>query len=61
MVRVTIEEGLELDIYATHMQSGPTSKYAGERNSQVEQLARFINRHSGSLEKSEKHIIVAGI
>lgn len=57
MVRVTIN-GTDLDVYATHMQSGPASKTRFEREEQVEQLADFINLHSGS--ESKRNVIVAG-
>jgi endonuclease/exonuclease/phosphatase family metal-dependent hydrolase len=47
MVRINVD-GEEVDIYATHMQSQPSSKQEIIREKQVVQLANFINFHSGS-------------
>jgi endonuclease/exonuclease/phosphatase family metal-dependent hydrolase len=57
MVRITVD-GAEVDIYATHMQSQPSAKRHRQRMNQVEQLAKFINTHSGH--GSDRHVIVAG-
>lgn len=59
MVRINVN-GTEIDIYATHMQSGTSSERGKHRTSQVKQLANFINRHSGSSVDSSRHVIVAG-
>lgn len=47
MVRINVE-GEEVDVYATHMQSEPSSKQKVTREKQVVQLANFINTHSGT-------------
>jgi endonuclease/exonuclease/phosphatase family metal-dependent hydrolase len=57
MVRLAID-GVELDIYGTHMQSDSTSKRKRERHSQVEQLAEFVNFHSGI--GDERNVLVVG-
>jgi endonuclease/exonuclease/phosphatase family metal-dependent hydrolase len=57
MVRITIE-GVGVDVYGTHMQSDSSSKRKKERESQVDQLARFINLHSGN--EAGQNVIVAG-
>jgi endonuclease/exonuclease/phosphatase family metal-dependent hydrolase len=57
MVRITID-GAQVDIYGTHMQSGPSQARKVDREKQVGQLARFINRHSET-DKS-RNVIVAG-
>src|ERR1700737_2139980 len=56
MVRIVVE-GVEVDIYGTHMQSESTSKRKKERAEQVRQLEDFINRHSGT---TDRNVIVAG-
>jgi endonuclease/exonuclease/phosphatase family metal-dependent hydrolase len=58
MVRITVD-GVQVDVYGTHMQSQPSSRRKLEREQQVEQLADFINLHSGTAEE-ERNIIVAG-
>ena len=57
MIRVTID-GIELDVYGTHMQSQPSSKRRAERLAEARQLAAFINLHSGK--ETKRHIVVAG-
>jgi endonuclease/exonuclease/phosphatase family metal-dependent hydrolase len=57
MIRITVE-GTQVDIYGTHMQSEPSSKRKRERDGQVDQLAKFINRHSDV--KEGRHVVVAG-
>jgi endonuclease/exonuclease/phosphatase family metal-dependent hydrolase len=58
MVRIIVN-ATEIDIYATHMQSGSSFKRGKSRVAQVRQLADFINQHSGS-SKSSRRVIVAG-
>jgi endonuclease/exonuclease/phosphatase family metal-dependent hydrolase len=58
MVRITVD-GVQIDVYGTHMQSQPSSKRKLERERQVKQLADFINLHSGTANE-ERNVIVAG-
>jgi endonuclease/exonuclease/phosphatase family metal-dependent hydrolase len=55
MVRIIVD-GVQVDIYGTHMQSESSAKRTKERASQVQQLANFINLHSGPNDA----VIVAG-
>jgi endonuclease/exonuclease/phosphatase family metal-dependent hydrolase len=57
MVRITVD-GVEVDIYGTHMQSQQSSRRQAQRMDQVEQLANFINTHSGK--DNGRNVIVAG-
>ena len=59
MVQIIVN-GTEIDVYATHMQAGKSSRRARQRASQVQQLAKFINQHSGSADNSSRHVIVTG-
>jgi endonuclease/exonuclease/phosphatase family metal-dependent hydrolase len=56
MVRIIVE-GIPVDVYGTHMQSGPSSTRGKKRAAQVQQLANFINHHSGI---TNAKVIVAG-
>ncbi len=47
MVRIKVD-GEDIDVYATHMQSQPSSTQGIMREKQVVQLANFINLHSGN-------------
>ena len=58
MVRIAVD-GVQVDVYGTHMQSQPSSRRKLERERQVEQLADFINLHSGTADEG-RNIIVAG-
>ena len=52
---VTMKDGVEFDVYVTHMNSGSSDGHIAARASQFQQLARYINEH-----RSGRPIIIMG-
>ena len=52
---VTMKDGVEIDVYVTHMNSGSSDKHIEARALQFQQLARYINEH-----RSGRPIIIMG-
>lgn len=52
---VTMKDGVEFDVYVTHMNSGSSDDHIAARASQFQQLARYINEH-----RSGRPIIIMG-
>ena len=52
---VTMKDGVEFDVYVTHMNSGSDSGHINARASQFQQLANYINEH-----RSDRPIIIMG-
>lgn len=45
---VTLKDGVQLDVYVTHMNSGSTEGHINARASQLQQLANYINDNRGT-------------
>ena len=52
---VTMNDGVEFDVYVTHMNSGSDTGHINARASQFQQLAKYINEH-----RSGRPIIIMG-
>ena len=52
---VTMKDGVQFDVYITHMNSGSSDKHIAARASQFQQLANYINEH-----RSGRPIIIMG-
>ena len=52
---VTMKDGVQFDVYVTHMNSGSSDKHIEARASQFQQLANYINKH-----RSGRPIIIMG-
>lgn len=52
---VTLKDGVQIDVYVTHMNSGSTDKHINARASQFQQLANYINDH-----RSSRPIVIMG-
>lgn len=52
---VTMKDGVQFDVYITHMNSGSSNDHIAARASQFQQLARYINEH-----RSGRPIIIMG-
>lgn len=52
---VTMKDGVEIDVYVTHMNSGSTDDHINARASQFQQLANYINDH-----RSGRPIVIMG-
>lgn len=52
---VTMKDGVQFDVYVTHMNSGSSDKHIDARASQFQQLANYINVH-----RSGRPIIIMG-
>lgn len=52
---VTMNDGVEFDVYVTHMNSGSNTGHINARASQFQQLAKYINEH-----RSGRPIIIMG-
>ena len=52
---VTMKDGVEFDVYVTHMNSGSDTGHINARASQFQQLAKYINEH-----RSGRPIIIMG-
>lgn len=52
---VTMNDGVEFDVYVTHMNSGSGDDHINARASQFQQLAKYINEH-----RSGRPIIIMG-
>ena len=52
---VTMEDGVQIDVYVTHMNSGSDTGHINARASQFQQLANYINDH-----RSGRPIVIMG-
>ena len=52
---VTMKDGIQIDVYVTHMNSGSDTGHINARASQFQQLANYINEH-----RSGRPIIIMG-
>ncbi len=53
--KVTLADGVEIDVYSTHMNSGSSDGHINARASQFQQLAEYINDH-----RSGRPIVIMG-
>ena len=52
---VTMKDGVQIDVYVTHMNSGSSDNHINARASQFQQLANYINDH-----RSGRPIVIMG-
>lgn len=52
---VTMKDGVQIDVYVTHMNSGSSDNHINARASQFQQMAEYINEH-----RSGRPIVIMG-
>jgi endonuclease/exonuclease/phosphatase family metal-dependent hydrolase len=55
LVRLRLATGAEIDVYNTHLEAGPTERSVATRRSQLDELARGVERLS-----ADRAVIAAG-